>query len=61
MLWATLSGIQDISDQIPVIGIPNIRPEGLCKNTTIDIHELDEAIKAFLGSDVSIVNSGNDP
>ncbi len=55
-----LSGIQDISDQIPVIGIPNIRPEGPCKNTIIDIRDFEDAVKTFLGSDVTITNTEND-
>jgi hypothetical protein len=44
-----LSGIQDIIRQIPVIGVPNVRPEGPCKNTQIDLHELESAIQAFIG------------
>ncbi len=55
-----LSGIQDISDQIPVIGIPNIRPEGPCKNTIIDIRDFEDAVQTFLGSDVTIFNMEND-
>lgn len=43
-----LSGIQDIIKQIPVIGIPNKRPEGPCKNTTIDFEEFENAVQTFL-------------
>ncbi|RKY81421.1 hypothetical protein DRQ07_04125 [candidate division KSB1 bacterium] len=43
-----LSGIQDVLDKIPVIGIPNVRPEGPCKNTIIDISEIENAIRLFL-------------
>ena len=52
-----LSGIQDIIDRIPVIGIPNTRPEGPCKNTLIDIDEFERAIQTFLGSDFHIASS----
>lgn len=54
-----LSGIQDIINQIPVIGIPNIRPDGPCKNTTIDIKELERALRTFLGLDVCLAGSEN--
>ena len=49
-----LSGIQEIVHKIPVIGIPNLRPEGPCKNTTIDILELEKAIQTFLGCEFSL-------
>jgi len=44
-----LSGIQDVSEKIQVIGIPNIRPEGPCKNTLIDLNEFENAVHTFLG------------
>ena len=47
-----LSGIQDVIHRIPVIGIPNVRPEGPCKNTTIDFLEFEKAIQTFLGYDI---------
>lgn len=42
-----LSGISDILDKIPVIAIPNKRPQGPCKNTTVDLEEFDNALRAF--------------
>lgn len=42
-----ISGIRDIAPSIPVIGIPNRRPEGPCKNTTIDFDDLEKAIRFF--------------
>ena len=42
-----LSGIQFVSGEIPVIGIPNKRPRGPCKNTLIDPSEFDSALKYF--------------
>jgi len=44
-----VSGIQDVINKIPVIGIPNQRPEGPCKNTTVKFEEVEEAIRFFLG------------
>lgn len=41
-------GIRDIFLKIPVIGIPNRRPEGPCKNTIVDFNEVENAIKFFL-------------
>lgn len=43
-----LSGIRDVKN-IPVIGIPNSRPEGPCKNTTVDYQKIEEAIRFFMG------------
>jgi hypothetical protein len=45
-----LSGLKAIR-RIPVIGIPNRRPEGPCKNTEVDIVEVEEALKAYSRSD----------
>jgi len=48
-----MSGIKDVRN-IPVIGITNQRPEGPCKNTTVDFHKIEDAIRVFLGMDVNI-------
>lgn len=42
------SGIQD-SYPIPVIGIMNDRPYGPCRNTSVDLGKVEEAIAFFLG------------
>lgn len=42
-----ISGIREVHS-IPVIGIPNIRPEGPCKNTLVDFDKIEEAILYFL-------------
>ncbi len=55
-----LSGIQDVITKIPVIGIPNMRPEGPCKNTIIDIGEFEKAIQTFLGLEVKLAGTGED-
>jgi len=47
-----LSGIKDLKADLPIIGIPNLRPEGPCKNTLIDFQELEKAVNTFLGGRV---------
>ena len=47
-----VSGIQDVINNIPVIGVPNFRPEGPCKNTMIDLREFERAIQTFIGTHV---------
>ncbi|MBN2072269.1 MAG: DUF116 domain-containing protein [Candidatus Krumholzibacteriota bacterium] len=42
-----ISGIRDVAPKIAVIGIPNSRPSGPCKDTLIDIDELRSALEAF--------------
>ncbi len=39
-----ISGLKDIADRIPVLAIPNKRPQGPCKNTQLPIEELDAAL-----------------
>jgi hypothetical protein len=41
-------GIQD-SYRIPVIGIPNIRPFGPCKDTQVDFNKVEETIRYLMG------------
>ena len=43
-----VSGIKDVGTKISTLGIPNIRPEGPCKNTYIDIESLRNCIKFYL-------------
>lgn len=40
------SGIQD--SMVPVLGILNIRPEGPCLNTRVDLEKVEEAINYFV-------------
>lgn len=40
-----LSGIRDIAPKIPTIGIPNRRPAGPCKDTEVDVKEVEEALR----------------
>ena len=48
-----LSGIKDVQ-HIPVIGIPNQRPEGPCKNTTVDFQKIEDAIRFFMGLELNL-------
>lgn len=52
-----LSGIRDVAEKIQVIGIPNIRPEGPCKNTLIDLKEFENAVGIFLGKFLTVSSS----
>lgn len=40
-----MSGLKDVAKRIPVLAIPNKRPEGPCKNTHIPLNELDDALQ----------------
>jgi hypothetical protein len=40
-----MSGILDVAEKIPVLAIPNKRPEGPCKNTDVYLDELDETLR----------------
>jgi uncharacterized protein len=43
-----INGIKEVSSDIPVFAIPNKRPQGPCKETSIDPLELEKAIRNFL-------------
>jgi hypothetical protein len=45
-----ISGIRDVAEKIPVLAIPNKRPEGPCKNTKFYLTDLDEALKFIADS-----------
>ena len=40
-----MSGIKDVAERIPVLAIPNRRPEGPCKNTEFSLSELEETLR----------------
>ncbi|OPY67459.1 MAG: hypothetical protein A4E57_02284 [Syntrophorhabdaceae bacterium PtaU1.Bin034] len=40
-----ISGIRDVAEKIPVLAIPNKRPEGPCKNTHFQLDDLDDALQ----------------
>jgi uncharacterized protein len=50
-----VSGIRDVGTKFSVIGIPNRRPHGPCKETSIDMAELIEAIEFFVGPPKDVV------
>ncbi len=39
-----VSGIRDVPPSLRVMGIPNQRPDGPCKNTIIDLEDLEKAL-----------------
>ncbi|ATW24696.1 DUF116 domain-containing protein [Candidatus Formimonas warabiya] len=41
------SGILDVNP-LPVLGVRNMRPEGPCVNTTVDLNQVENAIQFFL-------------
>lgn len=43
-----ISGIQDTAPKMPVFGLANKRPEGPCKNTSIDMGELERIVRYCL-------------
>ena len=43
-----LTGFVEVNPHIPVIGFPNIRPCGPCKNTEVDLQEIESTIKRHL-------------
>jgi hypothetical protein len=51
-----VSGIRDVGTKFSVIGIPNRRPEGPCRNTNIDMAELIETIEFFVGPPKTAAN-----
>lgn len=51
-----ISGIKDVAKKIPVLAIPNKRPEGPCKNTHLQLDDLDEALK-FIADSATIANT----
>jgi len=48
-----ISGFKEINPFIPVIGIPNQRPDGPCKNTCIDLTLLEKTLSRCLGTAAS--------
>ena len=44
-----LTGIKDVALAIPVIGVPNQRPEGPCKNTLINTEDFEQALGIVFG------------
>jgi uncharacterized protein len=45
-----LTGIKDVALAIPVIGVPNRRPEGPCKNTLIQKEDFEQALTIVFGA-----------
>jgi hypothetical protein len=43
-----LTGFIDVNPHIPVIGFPNVRPCGPCKNTEVDLSRIEAAVRRHL-------------
>jgi hypothetical protein len=43
-----LSGIRDLHPRLSVIGLPNVRPEGPCRNTQADAEELGRVLSRMI-------------
>lgn len=52
-----VSGIQDVSPRIPVIGIPNIRPDGPCLSTYIEYGVLKDTLDLIFSRAETVENS----
>jgi len=44
-----VAGIRDVQGRIPVIGLPNSRPQGPCKCTELDINQLVRLLSRLVG------------
>lgn len=45
-----LSGFVEVNPRIRVVGVPNERPEGPCKNTVINESELERLVRKFIAA-----------
>lgn len=45
-----LTGFTDVNPHIPVIGFPNYRPCGPCKNTEVNLDQIEAAVKRHLAT-----------
>jgi len=52
-----VSGIKDVSEKVPVLAIPNKRPEGPCKNTCLQIEKFEEILKFIKARKKTIAES----
>ncbi len=48
-----VSGIRDVGTKLSVIGLPNERPAGPCKDTRVDLAQLRAAIEFYVGAKAS--------
>lgn len=55
-----LSGFKEVNVRLPVIGFPNTRPEGPCKNTCVDLGSIEAHICRCLGIDRATVSNSVD-
>jgi hypothetical protein len=43
-----VSGLADVADKVPVLGLTLTLPEGPCKDTRVDLAKRDEFMRAYL-------------
>ncbi len=43
-----VSGIRDVFPLMPVLAVPNMRPQGPCKETSVDLDKVEEAVRFFV-------------
>ncbi|MHC4600055.1 MAG: DUF116 domain-containing protein [Planctomycetota bacterium] len=43
-----VSGLSDVVQAFPAVGVANVREEGPCKNTTLDLEAFEEAVQVFI-------------
>lgn len=55
-----LVGIKDLRGRVPVLGYANLRPDGPCKNTVVDLAQVEQGIRMFLGPGKSLKEEKND-
>jgi len=47
-----ISGISDVAPKMPTLGVANRRPEGPCRNTTVNMTEIRRAIEILTGANL---------
>lgn len=50
-----ISGIRDVAKKVHVLAIPNMRPEGPCKNTHLSLEAFDDALHFIAGKGIKAV------
>ncbi len=55
-----MGGMKDVAEKVPVLAIPNMRPEGPCKNTSVQMDEFREAV-IFIREELKKLQETGDP
>ncbi len=54
-----IAGVKDVKGRVPVLAFSNRRPEGPCQNTLVDMEQIENAIKLFLGQSLAKEEKGS--